>query len=108
ERPGHDRSDLEVVRLHSHAELAGLRVSRHDGVRHRGRMVAVSMALPTPANWRAWLQLATVDVRPLRHREFRLLYIGRLVSLFGSMITFVAVPFQVYALTRCTLMVGHH
>jgi len=64
------------------------------------------MALPTPANWRAWLQLATVDVRPLRHREFRLLYIGRLVSLFGSMITFVAVPFQVYALTRSTLMVG--
>jgi len=64
------------------------------------------MALPTPANWRAWLQLATVDVRPLRHREFRLLYIGRLVSLFGNMITFVAVPFQVYALTHSTLMVG--
>ena len=67
-------------------------------------MVAVSMALPTPANWRAWLQLATVDVRPLRHREFRLLYIGRLVSLFGSMITFVAVPYQLYRLTGSPLL----
>jgi MFS family permease len=51
--------------------------------------------------------LATVDITPLRrHRDFRLLFIGRLVSFFGSMITFVAVPYQVYQLSHSTLLVG--
>src|ERR1700686_2859206 len=50
---------------------------------------------------RGWLQLATVDITPLRrHRDFRLLFIGRLVSFFGSMITVVAVPYQVYLLAH--------
>ena len=39
-------------------------------------------------------------ITPLRGREFRLLFVGQLVSFFGSMITFVAVPFQVYELTE--------
>jgi MFS family permease len=48
-----------------------------------------------------------VDVSPLREsREFRLLFIGQGVSFAGSMITYVAVPFQVYALTRSSLVVG--
>ena len=36
----------------------------------------------------------------------RLLYIGQAVSFAGSMITFVAIPFQVYELTRSTFVVG--
>lgn len=65
------------------------------------------MAFPTPANWREWLQLATVDITPLRrHRDFRLNFVGRSVSAFGSMITFVAVPYQVYLLTHSTASVG--
>jgi MFS family permease len=52
------------------------------------------------------LRLATVDVRPLRRRDFRLLFAGQLVSLLGSQVTFVAVPFQVYQLTRSSLAVG--
>lgn len=37
--------------------------------------------------------MATVDFTPLRrHRDFRLLSIGRLVSFFGNMITVVAFP----------------
>lgn len=65
------------------------------------------MAFPTPANWRDWLQLATVDITPLRrHRDFRLNFVGRSVSAFGSMITFVAVPYQVYLLTHSTAAVG--
>ncbi len=50
---------------------------------------------------------ATVDVSPLREsREFRLLFIAQTVSLAGTMITYVAVPFQAYALTRSSLVVG--
>jgi MFS family permease len=61
---------------------------------------------PTPRQ-RGWLQLATIDITPLRrHRDFRLLFIGRLVSFFGSMITVVAVPYQVYQLSHSVLLVG--
>jgi len=47
-----------------------------------------------------------LDLSPLRGREFRLLFLGQLVSFFGSMITFVALPFQMYELTGSTLAVG--
>src|SRR2546429_4930606 len=56
---------------------------------------------------RRWWHLATIDVTPLRrHRDFRLLFIGRFVSFFGSMITVVAFPYQVYQLTHSVLLVG--
>ena len=49
------------------------------------------------AGWQRFVSLATVDTTPLRrHRDFRLLYLGRLVSFFGTMITMVAIPFQVF------------
>jgi MFS family permease len=51
-------------------------------------------------------RLATVDVSPLRHRDFRLLFWGQLISMLGSQITYVAIPFQVYSLTRSPLLVG--
>src|SRR6185295_8810507 len=48
-----------------------------------------------------------LDITPLRkYRDFRLLYTGQLVSLFGSMVTFVAVPVQVYNLTQSSFIVG--
>lgn len=48
-----------------------------------------------------------VDIAPLREsREFRLLWGGELVSFLGSQITVVAVPLQVYALTRSSFAVG--
>ena len=56
---------------------------------------------------RSWWHLATIDVTPLRrHRDFRLLFISRFVSFFGSMITVVAFPYQVYQLTHSVLLVG--
>src|SRR6266699_6650987 len=65
------------------------------------------MALPTPNNFLILVPLATVDITPLRrHRDYRLLYIGRFVSLFGNQITFVAVPYQVFTLTHSTVAVG--
>jgi MFS family permease len=48
-----------------------------------------------------------LDLSPLRkHRDYRLLYVGQLVSAFGSMITFVAVPYQVFQLTGSSFAVG--
>jgi len=55
----------------------------------------------------SWLHLATVDITPLRrHRDFRLLFTGRLVSFFGNMISSVALPFQAYQLTHSVFLVG--
>jgi MFS family permease len=51
--------------------------------------------------------MAVVDIAPLRrHRDFRLLFFGQLVSFFGTMITSVAVPYQVYQLSHSVLLVG--
>src|SRR5579864_9533488 len=48
-----------------------------------------------------------IDVTPLRrHRYFRGLWAGQVVSGIGSQLTLVAVSFQVYGLTHSTLMVG--
>jgi MFS family permease len=54
----------------------------------------------------SWLRFAAVDLRPLRHRDFRLLFWGQLVSYLGSQVTLVAVPFQVYELTHAPAAVG--
>jgi MFS family permease len=62
--------------------------------------------VPEPP-WTARLRRAAIDVRPLRrHRDFRLLFIGQAVSFIGSMVTFVALPYQMYDLTRSFVLVG--
>lgn len=48
-----------------------------------------------------------IDLTPLKvSADFRRLFVGQAVSEFGTQITFVAVPFQVYVETRSTAMVG--
>jgi MFS family permease len=48
-----------------------------------------------------------VDTTPLRrHRDFRLLVSARFISALGSMVTMVAVPYQLYRLTGSSLAVG--
>jgi MFS family permease len=48
-----------------------------------------------------------LDISPLRrHRDFRLVFVGQLVSSFGGFITYVALPVQVYALTKSSAIVG--
>jgi MFS family permease len=48
-----------------------------------------------------------VDITPLREsRDFRLLFIGQLVSTLGTQLTVVAIPYQVYKLTGSSLQVG--
>jgi MFS family permease len=46
------------------------------------------------------------DVRPLRHRHFRNLWIGQTVSGVGSQLTIVGVAYQAYRLTHSTPIVG--
>lgn len=57
--------------------------------------------------WRRLLGAVALDFGLLRRRrDFRLLVIGQSVSDVGSMVTFVAVPFQTYELTGSSLAVG--
>ena len=46
------------------------------------------------------------DVRPLRIKAYRRLLIGQGTAFIGSMLTQVAVPVQVYVLSRSSLVVG--
>lgn len=48
-----------------------------------------------------------LDITPLKiSRDCRLLFFGQLVSFFGTMMTFVVVPVQIYQLTQSNLYVG--
>ena len=48
-----------------------------------------------------------VDLAPLREsRDFRMLVAGQLISVLGTQLTAVAIPFQVYRLTHSSLDVG--
>jgi Arabinose efflux permease len=49
-----------------------------------------------------------LDITPLKvSRDYRLLFFGQLVSFFGSMMTFIVVPWQMYELTGSSAMVGY-
>lgn len=49
-----------------------------------------------------------LDLSPLRaSRDYRLLFFGQLISFFGSMMTFIVVPWQMYQLTGSSAMVGY-
>ena len=48
-----------------------------------------------------------VDMTPLRtSRDFRLLFWAGTVFYFGGMVSYVAIPFQVYRLTGSNIAVG--
>jgi MFS family permease len=47
-----------------------------------------------------------VDLAPLKHRNFRLLFVGQFVSLFGSMLSYVALPYVLYQSTKSTVLTG--
>jgi MFS family permease len=54
-----------------------------------------------------WRQLLLPDMAPLREsRSFRLLWIGQLISLSGSQLRLVALPYQIFLLTGSSFAVG--
>jgi MFS family permease len=57
--------------------------------------------------WGARIAATRIDVRPFReHRDFRLLLIAGTVFYFGGMMTYVAIPYQIYQLTHSNFAVG--
>ena len=62
---------------------------------------------PTAQQPEAKQRWFTLDFTPLRDsREFRLLYFSQSITFFGSMMTFVALPWQVFQLTNSSFVVG--
>ena len=54
-----------------------------------------------------WTSLFLPDMAPLREsRSFRLLWIGQLISLTGSQLRLVALPYQVFLITGSSFAVG--
>lgn len=48
-----------------------------------------------------------IDISPLKNnRDFRYVFFGQFVSFVGTMLSFVALPFQIYELTHSTAAVG--
>jgi MFS family permease len=47
-----------------------------------------------------------IDLSPFRHKNFRRLFFGQLISAFGTQMTAVVVPFQVFLITNSTLYTG--
>ena len=47
-----------------------------------------------------------MDLTPFRNRDYRFLYAAQFVSLIGTMVTYVALPYQMYRLTGSTFSVG--
>ena len=48
-----------------------------------------------------------IDFRPFRgNKDFTLLFVGQFVSLLGSNLTTVAIPYQIYLDTHSSLWVG--
>jgi MFS family permease len=82
------------------------------GAEHEAERLAPAPPVPGVATearpgMRGTLRMAAIDLGPLRrHRDFRLLFFGQGTSFLGSMITYVALPYQVYQLTGSSLMVG--
>jgi hypothetical protein len=52
------------------------------------------------------LRRAAIDVEPLRHPDFRRLWLGNSLGFIGFQLTAVAVPVQVYELTGSSFWVG--
>ena len=52
------------------------------------------------------LRAIAIDTKPLRHPDYRRLFIGQGVSFVGFQVTAVAVPVQVYAISLSSFWVG--
>jgi MFS family permease len=50
-----------------------------------------------------WINLAPLK----KHRDFRYLFLSQTVSFLGSMVSYVAAPYQVFELTQSSLQVGY-
>ncbi len=70
------------------------------------RIVAESVRRFTLVNWRDRLRAMRMDTTPLQSRDFRLLFFAGTVFYFGAMVSYVAIPYQIYTLTGSNFAVG--
>ncbi len=62
---------------------------------------------PAESKRRGWLRALAIDLSPLKaSRDYRLLFLGQFVSAFGSSISYVVLPWQMYQLTKSTFAVA--
>ncbi|MGZ4845873.1 MAG: hypothetical protein ACXVJL_15310, partial [Candidatus Angelobacter sp.] len=55
---------------------------------------------PSPGTQSGFLSAFAIDLAPLRvSRDYRLLFLSQTISFFGSMMSFVVLPWQMYQLT---------
>lgn len=48
-----------------------------------------------------------IDLGPLKNnKQYRLLFLGQTISFFGSMMSYVAIPYQIFQLTQSSFQVG--
>jgi MFS family permease len=77
-----------------------------DTIAHDKALDPASDPVPAVAPVRTgWRQYA-IDTRPLRHAPYRRMFVGSATSFFGAQFTAIAVPIQIYAMTRESLWVG--
>src|SRR4051794_16527434 len=47
-----------------------------------------------------------IDLSPFRHKNFRRLFLGQLISAFGTQMTAVVIPFQIFFITKSSFYTG--
>ncbi len=83
----------------------------HGHGQHEAERLSPMPPLPqtatAPDEARGAVRKLTIDLGPLRrHRDFRLLTAGQAITFLGSMVTYVALPYQAYQLSGSSLVVG--
>src|SRR5437870_3883884 len=64
-------------------------------------------APPASSGFRSWIRRHAIDLTPIRiSADFRRLFLSSAVSDLGDQLVAVAVPYQVFVITRSTLAVG--
>ncbi|MDP9429239.1 MAG: MFS transporter [Actinomycetota bacterium] len=71
-----------------------------------GGPVEQPVPLPTRRRRASFPAGLAMDTTPLRDPDYRRLFLGVAATMIGQQMTLVAVPYQVYALTRDSLLVG--
>jgi MFS family permease len=64
------------------------------------------IGLPPAPDGPAGPRRFTIDTSPLRERAFRRLWTGQTITVVGTQMTLVVVPFQVFSVTHSSLAVG--
>ena len=74
---------------------------------YRARGCADSGLASSVVTWADRFRAVRMDTRPLREsRDFRLLFVAGTVFYLGAMVSYVAIPFQIYDLTGSNFAVG--